>query len=429
MRYPTILLLIRCALASPLLSGVKIGIHVAKKTHTHPERWSPEFWEKIGISMVLVLMGGVFAGLTLGLMGLEELHLRVLATSSEDPVEQGNAKKVLQLMQKGRHWVLVVLLLGNVIINESLPIFLDSAIGGGFAAVALSTTAIVIFGIIPQAVSVRYGLSIGAACAPFVLFLMYLFSPIAYPIAKLLDWVLGTNETHTYKKAELKSFLQFHRTGEEPLRDDEISILNGVLELNTKNVESIMTPMRDVVTLSADAILDEELVEKILLSGYSRFPVHEPEDPDSFIGLLLIKKLLKYDPSSALPVSSFPLSILPEARPSINCFQALDYFQTGRAHLLLISRTPGKAGGAIGVITLEDIIEEILSEEIVDETDQYEDNVSKQQAKRMTTAAVMRGIVERRRVSVSRSTARTPLIGGRTPSVRSVSRSVYGSVG
>lgn len=65
--------------------------------------------------------------------------------------------------------------------------------------------------------------------------------------------------------------------------------------------------------------------------------------------------------------------------------------QTGRAHLLLISATPGQAGGALGVITLEDIIEEIISEEIVDETDRYEDNQSKKRAKRMTTAAVMRG--------------------------------------
>lgn len=63
-------------------------------------------------------------------------------------------------------------------------------------------------------------------------------------MAKMLDYVLGANETHTYKKAELKSFLQFHRTGEEPLRDDEISILNGVLELNNKKAEEIMTPMK-----------------------------------------------------------------------------------------------------------------------------------------------------------------------------------------
>jgi len=46
------------------------------------------------------------------------------------------------------------------------------------------------------------------------------------------------------KRRSSKSFLQFHRTGEEPLRDDEISILNGVLELNTKKVEEIMTPMK-----------------------------------------------------------------------------------------------------------------------------------------------------------------------------------------
>ncbi|KAK6992934.1 hypothetical protein R3P38DRAFT_3224301 [Favolaschia claudopus] len=438
LRY-SLLLLIRCALASPLLSGVKSHLQLTlfeasasagPKSHTHPERWSPEFWEKIIISGVFVLLGGVFAGLTLGLMGLDELHLRVLAMASDDETEKKNAKKVLKLLQKGRHWVLVVrllslftvlqsthslpiqvLLLGNVIVNESLPIFLDSAIGGGIAAVAISTTAIVIFGIIPQALSVRYGLSIGAACAPLVLAMMYIFAPIAYPIAKLLDAVLGIGESHTYKKAELKSFLQFHRHGEEPLRDDEIGILNGVLELNTKHVEEIMTPMKDVVTLSASATLDPKLVETILLSGYSRFPVHEPNNPDSFVGLLLIKKLIKYDPALGWPVGRLALSILPEAPPSINCFQALDYFQTGRAHLLLISRTPGKPGGAIGVVTLEDIIEEILAEEIVDETDRYEDNVTKQQAKRLTNAAVMRGIVERRQ----RGTSLTRSAGELTP--------------
>ncbi|KAL4069154.1 hypothetical protein J3A83DRAFT_4096290 [Scleroderma citrinum] len=388
---------------------------------------SPEFWCKIAISVFLVLAGGVFAGLTLGLMGLDELYLRVLATSSDDITEMENAQKVLKLMQKGRHWVLVVLLLGNVVINESLPIFLDSAIGGGIAAVVISTTAI--GQIIPQAVCVRHGLAIGARCVPFVLCLMYLFSPIAYPVAKLLDYVLGANETHTYKKAELKSFLQFHRNGEEPLRDDEISILNGVLELNNKNVESIMTPICDVVTLSSDTILDHETVDTILTSGYSRIPIHEPHDPLAFQGLLLVKKLLAYDPSQGLPVSNFKLSILPEARPSINCFQALDYFQTGRAHLLLISRTPGMAGGGIGVITLEDIIEEIISEEIVDETDRYEDNQSKKYARRMTNAAVMRGIVERER-SITRqgSVDRTPLIARSPQAAATPPQNSYGTL-
>lgn len=90
-------------------------------------------------------------------------------------------------------------------------------------------------------------------------------APIAWPIAKLLDYVLGASEQHTYKKAELKSFLQFHRTGEEPLRDDEIAILNGVLELNTKNVEEIMTPLKDTVILSSDAILDHKAVDAMFV--------------------------------------------------------------------------------------------------------------------------------------------------------------------
>ncbi|KAH9920335.1 uncharacterized protein B0H18DRAFT_1086437 [Fomitopsis serialis] len=368
------LLAFTLAHASPALSGEPPG--------------SSSFWYKLIISIGLVLLGGVFAGLTLGLMGLDELHLRVLSASSDDPVERKNAQKVLRLLTNRRHWVLVI-------VNESLPIFLDSAV-----SISLVRRLV----IIPQAASVRYGLSIGASCAPIVLGMMYLFAPIAYPIAKLLDWILGANDTHTYKKAELKSFLAFHRQGEEPLRDDEISILNGVLELNNKHVEELMTPMQDVVTISTDRILDHDTPPE----RYSRIPVHQPGRPMAFVGLLLIKKLSVYDPKEALPVSKFPLSILPEANPSINCFQALDYFQTGRAHLLLLSTTPGIEGGAIGV--------EIISEEIIDETDRYEDNHSKRRAKRPFNAKAMRGIIEYRgRTSRAGSQSTVPTIGERTP--------------
>ncbi|KAF8330343.1 DUF21-domain-containing protein [Cantharellus anzutake] len=357
-------------------------IVVAHKHKVYPEWGSATFWWRIGISCILVLAGGVFAGLTLGLMGLDLLHLRVLASSSDDAEERKNANTVLKLLDKGRHWVLVVLLLGNVIINESLPIFLDSAIGAGFTAVVISTVMVVIFG---------YGLQIGARCAPFVLALMYIFAPVAWPTAKLLDRVLGESEDTTYKKAELRTFLKFHRNSSEPLRDDEIAILDGVLSLNDKRIDQIMTPIKDVVTISSNMILDHAAVDKLLTSGYSRFPIYKGNNKHHFIGLLLIKKLITYDPDDKLPVDAFPLSILPEAKPTINCFQASQKHQTGRAHLLLISEHPGEPRGAIGVITLEDIIEEIIEEEIVDETDRYESNQSKLKAKRMSTAAIMKG--------------------------------------
>ena len=118
-----------------------------------------------------------------------------------------------------------------------------------------------------------------------------LTAPIAWPIAKLLDYLLGAHEANTYKKAELRSFLQFHRQGEEPLRDDEIAILNGVLSLNDQRVTDIMTPMKDVFTLAEDDVLDNDMVDKLLLSGFSRVPVHETGKKDSFIGILILKKV------------------------------------------------------------------------------------------------------------------------------------------
>ncbi|QRW05721.1 hypothetical protein RhiLY_04720 [Ceratobasidium sp. AG-Ba] len=391
---------------------------------------STNFWWKMVVSMGLVLLGGAFAGLTLGLMGLDELHLRVLAASSDDPKEQMNAQKVLRLMKKGRHWVLVVLLLGNVIVNESLPIFLDSAIGGGIAAVAISTDDCNLRNYPASTLRSLWPSDWCGQCALSAVYDVHLCSHCLAD-RQTTDWVLGQDEENTYKKAELKSFLQFHREGQEPLRDDEISILNGVLSLNEKKVSQIMTPMEDVVTLSSDAILDHKRVDAILTSGYSRFPVHEPGKPTSFVGLLLIKKLLVYDPAQQLPVSAFPLSILPEARPTISCFQALDYFQTGRSHLLLISTDPGQPQGALGVITLEDIIEEIISEEIVDETDRYEDNRHKRRAKRQSTAAIMRGIVERekRRLSFASDAApgtETPQTGSRSHSQTDPGQGTHG---
>jgi metal transporter CNNM len=113
--------------------------------------------------------------------------------------------------------------------------------------------------------------------------------------------------------------------------------------------------LQDVVTVSADTIVDRKVFDTLLASGYSRFPVTASNKPNQVIGLLLIKKLLRYDPSTKQTVAQLPLSLLPEARPNINCFQALDYFQTGRSHLLLLTKNPGNPSDNFpaGVVTLE----------------------------------------------------------------------------
>jgi metal transporter CNNM len=236
----------------------------------------------------------------------------------------------------------------------------------------------VIFGeIAPQSVCVRYGLPIGAWMAPFVLCLMFLLAPVAWPTAKLLDYLLGQDHGTTYKKAGLKTLVTLHRTlGESPterLNQDEVTIISAVLDLKEKPVGSIMTPMSDVFTLSTDTVLDEVMMDGILSEGYSRIPIHAVDKPRDFVGMLLVKMLITYDPEDCLRVRDFQLATLPETRPETSCLDIVNFFQEGKSHMVLVSDSPGEDYGALGVVTLEDVIEELIGEEIVDESDVFID--------------------------------------------------------
>ncbi|KAF2472491.1 DUF21-domain-containing protein [Lindgomyces ingoldianus] len=334
-------------------------------------------WAYLGTAVALVLLGGAFAGLTIALMGQDEIYLQVIATSGEGP-ERKNAKKVLKLLKRGKHWVLVTLLLSNVITNETLPIVLDRSLGGGWPAVLSSTVLIVIFGeIVPQSICVRYGLPIGAWMSPLVLGLMWIMAPVAWPTAKLLDKLLGEDHGTTYKKAGLKTLVTLHKTlGTSPndrLNQDEVTIITAVLDLKEKAVGSIMTPMKDVFTMSADTVLDEDMMDTILSAGYSRIPIHTPQNPKNFVGMLLVKMLITYDPEDALRVRDFALATLPETRPETSCLDIINFFQEGKSHMVLVSDYPGESYGAVGVVTLEDVIEELIGEEIIDESDVFID--------------------------------------------------------
>ncbi|KAL4970958.1 putative DUF21 and CBS domain protein (Mam3) [Aspergillus stella-maris] len=337
----------------------------------------PSLWLYLGVAAALVLAGGAFAGLTIALMGQDEVYLQVIQTSGDSLSERKNAASVLRLLKRGKHWVLVTLLLSNVITNETLPIILDRSLGGGWPAVLGSTVLIVIFGeIVPQSICVRYGLPIGAWMAPCVLALMYVMAPVAWPIAKLLDRLLGEDHGTIYKKAGLKTLVTLHKTlGEagEQLNSDEVTIISAVLDLKEKSVGTIMTPMDDVFTMSADTVLDEQTMDLILSQGYSRIPIHAPDNPRNFIGMLLVKMLITYDPEDCKPVSYFALATLPETRPETSCLDIVNFFQEGKSHMVLVSEYPGEDSGALGVVTLEDVIEELIGEEIIDESDVFVD--------------------------------------------------------
>ncbi|USW48694.1 Putative ancient domain protein family [Septoria linicola] len=377
---PAILTAARLCLV-PLASAAPLhlfGVHTSEADEDLPkDADDPSLWIYLSVAVFLVLLGGVFAGLTIALMGQDETYLQVIATSGEGS-EKRHAAKVLKLLNKGKHWVLVTLLLSNVITNETLPIVLDRSLGGGWPAVVSSTVLIVIFGeVAPQSVCVRYGLSIGAFMAPAVLALMWIMSPVAWPTAKLLDYLLGEEHGTMYKKAGLKTLVTLHKTlgggAGEQLMEDEVTIINSVLDLKDKPVGDIMTPMQDVFTMSADTVLDERMMDTILSQGYSRIPIYAPDNSRNFIGMLLVKILITYDPEDCKRVRDFALATLPETAPHTSCLDIINFFQEGKSHMVLVSDFPGQDKGATGVVTLEDVIEELIGEEIIDESDVFVD--------------------------------------------------------
>lgn len=201
--------------------------------------------------------------------------------------------------------------------------------------------------------------------APLVLMLMWILCPVAWPTAKLLDYLLGEDQGTVYKRAGLKALVTLHKSlgiAEDRLNQDEVTIIGAVLDLKDKPVGSIMTPIDDVFTMSADATLDEDMVNSILSAGYSRIPIHSPDNARDFIGMLLVKLLITYDPEDCKRVSDFTLATLPETRPETSCLDIINFFQEGKSHMVVVSNFPGEAFGTLGVVTLEDVVEELIGE-------------------------------------------------------------------
>ncbi|GMH50474.1 hypothetical protein TrRE_jg10315, partial [Triparma retinervis] len=327
--------------------------------------------------VVLILLSGLFSGLTLGLMGLDMTGLEIVMGGS-DPVAAKNAKKIIPIRRNGNQ-LLCTLLLGNVAVNALLSI-LTAELFGGLSGFLLSTAIIVVFGeIIPQASCSRYALQIGAKSIPVVKVIMVLMFPLAYPLAWCLDKALGEEMGTIHSKAEMKRLLEIHvRAG--GLDEEQGKTMAGALQYQDKVVEEVMTPLEDVFMVSIDDKLTFDLVAEIFKSGFSRIPVYEVNE-DSIVGLLLVKDLIFVDPEDEVLVRSFIQIFgrgLHVVWPDQSLGECLRTFKQGRGHMALVRDVVNEGGMdpryvVKGIITLEDIIEEILGADIVDETDVFVD--------------------------------------------------------
>ncbi|KAK9164142.1 hypothetical protein Syun_005044 [Stephania yunnanensis] len=133
-------------------------------------------------------------------------------------------------------------------------------------------------------------MKVGALAAPLVRVLLLLFFPIAYPISKVLDWMLGKGHAVLLRRAELKTFVDFH--GNEAgkggdLTHDETTIIAGALELTEKTAKDAMTPISKAFTLDLDGTLDQQTLTSIMTNGHSRVPVYAG-NTTNIVGLLLV---------------------------------------------------------------------------------------------------------------------------------------------
>ena len=146
--------------------------------------------------MFCTLFGGLMSGLTIGLASIDRLSLEV--DSIGNPDIKSKTERIFPVIDR-HHWMLVTLLLCNAAAMETLPIFLDKLVTP-VEAIVLSVTLVLIFGeIIPQALATGpKQLAIAYWCCPVVLGLMYLTCIVSYPIAKLLDKMLGEHKFQRY---------------------------------------------------------------------------------------------------------------------------------------------------------------------------------------------------------------------------------------
>lgn len=336
------------------------------------------YWVYMGLIIVLVMLGGLVAGLTIGIMSLDETKLHILKQAGNKHAQR------IEPVRKIGHLLLVTLLLANTIINETLPILLHTVNLQGYQAVIASTLLIVLFGeIIPQAVCARYGLAIGAFFAWPLRVLVALLWVVAFPIAKLLDCVLGVQHGYTYQRAELRELVAYH--GEDQagtLTRDEVAIVRSILDVKDKSVMHIMTELKDVFMLPLNSRLDRETLNTVIQAGHSRVPVYSRER-SNIIGVVLVKHLVLFDLDDAMPLSNLNLRKLPYVSADTSLFEMLHVFEQGGSHMALVVSNALSHSDAsfredtqmnvIGLVTLEDVIEELLGEEIIDETDVFRD--------------------------------------------------------
>jgi len=330
--------------------------------------------------VVLFLLSAFFSGAETSITATGTGKLRTLQ-------EQGKYKflnSTFQWLIDDTQEALTVCLIANNVVNISASALASSVVLGIFGAKALvfvvpvMTVLIVIFGeILPKSAAMVYSENVLIFASPILRILAFLIAPIAWAMKKcvkaigfLLHIDLGAQQVFVTRD-EIE---QFVKIGEESgaLEANERRMIDGIIDFDETRVHEIMIPRTDMIALEAEDTL-AEAVKIFIEEGHSRIPVYE-ESPDNIIGILYVKDTLKNLLDSDLTCEVRNLLRKPIFVPeTIRTAELLENMRREHIHIAIIV---DEYGGVAGLVTMEDILEQIVGE-IQDEYDQEAPEIQK----------------------------------------------------
>ena len=389
-----------------------------------------KYWFFMFMVAFLTLFAGMMSGLTVGYLSVDQLTME-LREKTGTQMEKEYSKIILPVLSN-HHWLLCTLLLMNSFAMEALPVFLDRVFSR-LTAVIISVTLLLIFGeVIPQALCTGpRQIQIAAMAAPMTRFLMIISWPISYWLGKCLDIILGEQGRTRYQNQDLKALVEMHtyeaikKISEEEEKNPYISkedipkpsntmglstveanLMISALEIREKKVIEIMISFDKVYSIKHEEPLNRKKVLEILDKGFSRIPVFRNDDKTDLIGILRIKQLISIDfnQNRSLKELGIRLKSPLVIPPQMTLIELLREFRKGKSHMAFITEQvellqnklglnrnnsvqfnlrynetflDAKKIKVLGIVTLEDVIEQIFNLEIMDEEDYEKSKRSK----------------------------------------------------
>lgn len=351
-------------------SGDLIPVYILGKINLVFNPVTADIIVSLVILIVLLICSALISGSEVAFFSLSPGDIGELESANSGP-----AKKTMYLHDRPEHLLGTILVTNNFVnvgivilssyITNSIVNFSDAPVLGFIVQVVLITFILLLFGeIIPKVFAHQYAVKFAMAMSGTIVILEKIFKPVIFTLISSTSFV---NKRLARKKSgisitDLSDALDLPAT--KDIEDEHI--LKGIVKFGNIDVQEIMKSRMDVFAVDVSTQFPV-LLKKILESGYSRIPVYE-ESFDTIKGILYIKDLLPYlKEKENFKWQSLirPPYYVPESK-KIN--DLLAEFQEKKIHLAIVV---DEYGGTSGIVTLEDILEEIVGE-IKDESDEDE---------------------------------------------------------